>query len=254
MKNKSCATKDSCIFIIRIVLIASFILACIMAYAGLASAIPSGPTITVVSNETKQPASATLLNTTGGSITIMVLNATTQNLRWKAYVGNVSGTLTLDDADDNTLFDWSLTHVIGEVYATRQSGIINWSGINCSNETHITAEEKALNHTSQDDNITKTFDESTHQGFYIGTREILQNTCAAVHTYVNSSSQTSNFEEVVLYDGTNETNGKVVYATPLEQDQYGFDNNLYDFQMILPEVGLATWTSSTAYYFYVELT
>ena len=218
------------------------------------NAEPSGPTITFISNETKNPAAAALINTSGGSITMVILNGTTQNPRWKAYVGNITGTLTLDDANDNTIFDWTLTDVIGEIYATRTSSTINWSGVNCSNSTHIANENIALNHTNKDDNITATFDGTTHQGFFTGTREILANTCFSVHTYVNSTSQTANFEEIVLYDGTNETNGNIVYATPLEQDAYGFDNNTYDFQMIVPEVGLATWTSSTAYYFYAELT
>lgn len=236
--------------IINLVLIAIILSASIK----LISAEPSGPTITFISNETKQPASATRINTSGGSITTVILNGTTQNMRWKAYVGNVTGTLTLDDAYDNTLFDWSLTNVIGEIYTTRFGGTINWTGINCSNSTHISNEEKALNHTNKDDNITRTFDETKHSAFYAGTREILADTCFAVHTYVNSTNQSSNFEEVVLYDGTNETNGNIIYATPLEQDSYGFDNNTYDFQMIVPERGLATWSSSTAYYFYVELT
>ena len=217
-------------------------------------AVPSGPTITLISNETKQPSAARLINTTGGSITTMALNATTQNPRWKAYVGNVTGRLTLDDANDNTIFDWTLTNVIGEIYATRASISINWSGTNCSNSTHISNENLALNHTNKDDNITKTFNAQSHNGFYVGTREILANTCFSVRTYVNSTSQSSKFEEVLLYDGTNSSNGNMVYATPLEQDVYGFDNNTYDFQMIVPENGLPTWASSTAYYFYVELT
>lgn len=218
------------------------------------NAEPFGPTITFIANETKPVTEAVEINTSGGTITTVVLNSTSQNKRWKAYVGNVSGTLTLDDGDDNTIFDWSLTDVIGEIYATRSSGSINWTGINCSNATHVSNEEKALNHTNKDDNITKTFDDSTHAGFYAGTSLILPNTCFAVHTYVNSTSQDANFEEIILYDGTNETNGNIVYATPLEQDAYGFDNNTYDFQMILPEVALPTWTGSTSYYFYVELT
>lgn len=220
----------------------------------LVHAAPSGPVITFISNETKQPASARVINTTGGSITTMVLNATTQNPRWKAYVGNVTGALTLDDANDNTIFDWTLTNVVGEIYATRASASINWSGANCSNSTHISLEEKALNHSNKDDNITRTFNSQSHGGFYVGAREILPNTCFSVRTYVNSSTQSSNFEEIILYDGTNETNGNVVYATPLEQNAYGFDNNTYDFQMIVPENGLAAWSSSIAYYFYVELT
>ena len=220
----------------------------------LVYAVPSGPTITFISNETKQPSAARMINTTGGSITTMMLNATTQNPRWKAYVGNVTGSLTLDDANDNTIFDWTLTNVIGEIYATRASGNINWTGTNCSNSTHISNENFALNHTNKDDNITKTFNSQSHNGFFAGTREILANTCSSVRTYVNSTSQSARFEEVILYDGTNASNGNIIYATPLEQDSYGFDNSTYDFQMIVPENGLATWASSTAYYFYVELT
>jgi len=220
----------------------------------IAIAAPSGPTIVVISNETKQVASATVINTSGGTIATVYLNATTQNPRWKAYVGNVTGSLTLDDANDNTVFDWTLTSIIGEVYATRTADSINWTGINCSNSTHISNENIALNHTNKDDNITTTFNTQIHQDFFAGTREILQDTCFSVHTYVNSTSQTTNFEEIVLYDGTNETNGNIVYASPLEQDSYGFDNQTYDFQMILPENGLPGWKSSTAYYFYVELT
>jgi hypothetical protein len=214
---------------------------------------PSGPVVTFIANETKNLAASTLINTSGGSITTMVLNATSQNLRWKAYVGNVTGTLTLDDAADNSIFEWDITSITGEVYATRTSGTINWSGANCSNITHMELENLALNHTNIDDNITSTFDSSTHEGFFVGTSEILANTCFAVNTFVNSTSQTESFEEVVLYDGTNHTNGNLIYASPLEQDTYGFDNQTYDFQMIVPENGLATFTSSTAYYFYVEL-
>jgi hypothetical protein len=234
------------------ILIAVFMLLGII-FIENAIAAPSGPTITFIANETKNPSNAALINTSGGTITTVVLNATTQNPRWKAYVGNVTGSLTLDDADDNSLFDWTLTSVLGEVYATRFSGSINWTGTNCSNQTHIDLEQKALNQTNRDDNITTTFSDSTHDGFFVGTSEILADTCFAVHTYVNSTNQSDRFQEVILYDGTNETNGNIIYATPLEQDAYGFDNNTYDFQMIVPEIALPSWTGSTGYYFYVEL-
>jgi hypothetical protein len=65
-----------------------------------------------------------------------------------------------------------------------------------------------------------------------------------------------------LYDGTNLTDysAGVIYAALIENDVSGYngndpvDNTTYDFQMLVPEVGTDTWTSSTAYYFYVELT
>ena len=141
-----------------------WIFALILLGSTVAYAVPSGPVVTLIANETKQPGAATIINTTGGSITTIRLNATTQNLRWKAYVGNVTGSLVLDDAGDNTIFDWSLTTFVGEIYATRSSSTINWSGINCTNSTVLGLENVLLNHTNPDDNITKTFNSQTHQG------------------------------------------------------------------------------------------
>jgi hypothetical protein len=225
-----------------------------LAVISLVLAAPSGPTVTLIKNETATPDTAAIINTTGGSITTLTLNVTSQNYKWKAYVGNVSGTLVLADAQAYSLFDWTLTFVSGEVYATRTSAPINWTNINCSNTTHMYNENIALNHTGNpDDNITSTFDTSTHNEFYVGTRRVHQNTCFAIHTNVNNVSQSTSFEEVVLYDGSNATNGDIVFATTLEQNVLGYNNQSYDFQMIVPERGLAGWSSSTAYYFYAEL-
>jgi len=215
---------------------------------------PVGPIVSNNYSVTATPTSAAMINTTGGSITTMVFNVTAQNIRWKAYVGNVSGTLTLDDANNHTIFDWSLSNVAGEVYATRSSQAVSWSNLNCSNSTHIYNEEIAMNHTDIFDNISATFSAKKHDLFYIGTKQIGQDACYSIHTFVNSTNQSSNFEEVLLYDGTNSTNGHFVYSTMLEQNSQGFDNNYYDFQMIVPENGLSTWSSATPYYFYVELT
>lgn len=237
----------------KIVIKLMLIMILLVLLSPLVASLPSGPTINVIFNETKSPSAASMINTSGGTITTVFLNATTQNPRWKAYVGNVTGTMTLDDANDNTVFDWSLTRIQGEVYATRFSGSVNWSGINCSTTEQIEQENALMNHSYPDDNITATFDESTHGELYVGTRQILENTCSSLHTYVNSTSQASSFEEVVLNDGDDATSN-VVFATPLEDSVQGFDNSAYDFQMILPENGLPTYSSSTAYYFYVELT
>lgn len=215
----------------------------------LASAVPVGPTVVFNSSETSTPASAAMINTTGGSITTVVLNATSQNLRWKAYVGNVSGRLTLDDAGQSTIFDWTLAAVVGEVYATRSSDTISWAYVNCSNQSAIAGEEVALNHENNpDDNISATFSTQIHDDFYVGSRLINQNTCYSLHPYINDSSQSDYFEEILLDDGTN-----IVYASILEQDMFGFDNRTYDFQMIVPEDGSPGFSGSTGYYFYVEL-
>ena len=219
----------------------------------LAMAAPEGPTVTYINNQTNTPDAATVINTTGGSITTITLSATTQNIRWKAYVGNVSGTMTLEDASGSTIYNWATTYPNGEVYATRKETTVSWTNIACANLSHIENENRAINHTNLEDNITATFSSVVHDIFYVGTSAITSNSCRSVHTYVNSTAQSSLFEEVLLYDGTDDTNGNIVYASLLENNIYGFNNKTYDFQMIIPENGQLGWSSSTAYYFYVEL-
>ena len=213
-----------------------------------------GPTVTFVSNESRTENAASIINTTGGSITTVLLNATAQNQRWKAFVGNVTGSLTLDDANSYSIYDWSLGVVAGEVYATRSTQSILWTRINCSNVSHIRQEELAMNHTGPNDNISTTFNTQSHSGFLVGETSISANSCFSIRTYVNDTPQSTDFEELVLYDGNNNTNGSVIYTTLIENNVRGFNNKDYDFQMIVPENGGATWSSSTAYYFYVELT
>jgi len=219
--------------------------------------------ITHIKNETGLVTVATeYLNTTGGSITTMVLNATTQNLRWKAFVGNVTGTLTLDDAAGYTIFDWGESATVsGTIFATRSPNAINWDNINCTwwvtgdpnNRSVEEYENDQMNHTSPVDNLTATFKQQDHSQFYVHTTLIEADSCYSIHTYINDSPQSTDFEEILLYDGTNHTNGNIVYATILEQDLYGFDNETYDFQMIVPENGAQGFKSSTPYYFYTEL-
>jgi hypothetical protein len=214
---------------------------------------PSGVTIIPIRNETASANQAGMINISGGTITTINLNASTQDVRWKAFIGNVSGRMSLDDAAGATIYSWTLTSISGEVYATRYSGTINWTGVNCSNLTHISNEEVALGHTNRDDNITATFNLKNHTSFYVDVNPILNNTCRSIHTYVNSSAQNQKFDEVILYDGTNLTNGHIIYGTIIEHSIYGYNNRTYDFQMLVPERGEPSWQSATAYYFYVEL-
>ena len=248
-------------------------------------AVPSGPSVTVQGNTTKAVTNGTKINSSinttispGGYIFTVALTPTQQNLRWKGYVGNVTGTLTLDDANVQTLYSWTLTSVSGEVYATRASGTINWTGINCtwigdgqanstfgrlfSNRTIETNENQALSHISPDDNISATFTLTNHSAITVGSRTIGKNDCFAIQTYQNDAAQvfadsaTANFTEIILYDGAfNKTSGNVIYATFMHQDIRGYrTDSIHDFQLILPENAAVGFTSSTPYYFYVELT
>jgi len=212
---------------------------------------PSGVDITYNVTETKSPAPADYINTSGGTFTTLILSAETQNLRWKAYAGNVTGVLTLDDSGNYSIFQWTLTTITGEVYATRNNSV-TWSGIRCANESDIIAEEIALNHTtSHSDSINSTFSYKIHRSFYVGNVQINQSSCRSTFTWANDTAQTPSvdapFQEVLLEDGTN-----FIYSTFIDDNTQGFNFNKYDFQMIVAEKGVGNYPA-TPYYFYMEL-
>ncbi len=219
----------------------------------LVLAAPEGPSsINVTANRTKTATAAQMINVTGGNITAINLTAVIQDVKWKAFVGWIDGRFTLDDAGGQTIYDWTLSSITGEVYATRQSGSVTWGSIVCANTTTMEAENTALAHSSAQDNITATFSRAAlanHSAFVVSGTTISANSCnGTLNTYVSDASQNTDFEEVVLYDSAN-----IVYATILESDATGYDGSTYDFQMLVPDNGSATWTSKIAYYLYVEL-
>ena len=232
---------------------------CIVIFLSLVYAAPVGPSATLVESRTRAiPGNATINESTGGGyIYVHTFDVLEQNKRWKAYVGNVTGSLTLDDASGYTIYDWDLGTVTGEVYATRDIDTVNWTGITCANISHLTDEDSAMSHT-RIDSINNTFNGSSknHPAFLVGPIDIPQDDCYSILTYVNDTAQstTEYFPEIVLYDN----DSKIVYATKMENNLPGFDgannsvNNTYDFQILVPENGQSS-SSSIAYYFYVEL-
>jgi len=219
------------------------------------AANPDGvSSIDISANETKTATAGYTLNTSGGYITTFNITASLQNPRWKAFVGLVSGTFTLDDASGSTIYDWSLATTSGEIYATRNSSTISWADIQCANTTLMENENYLMNHSNAQDNITSTFNDSTHTSFVVASTTINSNSCPTLNTYQNSATQDAEFEEMILSDSTNFTlGGNLIYSTIIENTTLGFDGNSYDFQMLIPENGAAGFSSSTAYYLYVEL-
>lgn len=214
-------------------------------------AAPTGAELLDNVTETVAPTSAGSLTTAGGSFTTLVLNATTQTPRWKAYVGNATGTFTLRDALNASIYDWGQASMTGEVYVSRDSSP-EWASVECANETSIAAEESFLNHTATSiDSISSTFNESVHRGFWVGTERITNSDCYAIATYVNSTAQTpdenADFQEVLLQDAA----ASLIFTGLIDQDAQGYDNSLYDFQLIVPEDEFSS--TPTTYYFWLEL-
>jgi hypothetical protein len=199
---------------------------------------------------------------------------------WKAYVGNITGEYALQDASGNAIYDWTIATVTGELYATKEApsggsgyfdgGIPDWTAIQCANSTMITEEEAQFNHTTADeDSYSNTFLNGNNfnlTSFYAGEQQVTDTSviggvgdCYGAYMNVNNADQYTDWEEVVLTDGTYEDEGggdydyDVIYAALLENNANGFDNVPYDFQILLPEDAADRATTVTTYYFYIEL-
>jgi len=210
---------------------------------------PYGPSLISDSVETPDigDANGLLMNHTKGRVIRTVLNATQPNADWKGYVGNISGKLKLIDADNNTLFDWALTTLSGEIFATRTSSSPTWTSIACAVKADISTENTAVGHGAEIDNVSNTFNETSHKQIQVGGVTLSADACGFTqYTYKNNVAQEDNFSEVVLYDGSD-----IVYASVLQNDAIGYDGGVNDFQMIIPDnQDLAV---NLGYYFYVEL-
>ena len=234
-----------------------FCLIYVTMFFSLVKAVPQGPSsVAIDANETKGSVSAISLNISGGRIATVNISAENQNPRWKGFVGQVIGTFTLDDSTSSTLYDWTMTNVGGEVYATRNSSTPGWTNIRCANTSQTQNENYLMNHTNANDNITKTFNGTTHASFVVGAVTISANSCPTLNTYINNATQDTDFEEIVLTDNTNfsiSNYANLIYSTIIEANVAGFDSATYDFQMVVPEIGYDGFSGATAYYLYVEL-
>jgi len=217
---------------------------------GLVLADPTGPgTLNVTDNETYAgQTTGTEWDVEGGYISTINITATVQTENWKAFVGWMNGKFTLDDSSGSTIYDWTLSTISGEVYATRNSSSISWSSIGCATQGEVEAEDTTLEQ-SGDDKINTTFTKDGSAIEYtVAGETITAGSCYATSTFVDNATQSGEFEETILHDGAS-----IVYASVLEDNEDGFDENNYDFQMIVPENASETWDSSIPYYIYVEL-
>jgi hypothetical protein len=217
-----------------------------------ANAEPEGASVVNVSATQKNATTPDSRQDPKGSITTVQLTTTQQNIRWKAYVGNVSGTLVLRDADDYAIYEWpSGGSPSGRVFLT-MNDTVDWSTIRCANSTGISPFQTALGHGANAmDNVNNTFSSALHMGFSVGEIPIAQSTCPTTYTWVNDTAQTPStsalFQELLLMDNAY----KIVFTTIMNQDTTGYDNqSTYDFQAIVPDY---TGAAIARYYFYVEI-
>jgi hypothetical protein len=224
--------------------------------AAVAYGQPTGASnVHTLKSERKQPTAGASVPAQAGNVTELTINATSVTRSWQGYYGNVTGTLTLDDGAEQTLYQWDLVTPQGEIYAS-PAEISDWTTVKCFNytadasELNLTELEDSLNIDPTDvDGVNETFTVDFTGSFYVGSTLIdSDDGCKSTYTYVDDAPQSSSFIEVLLTDTTN-----IIYTALIEDDVQGFDSKPHDFQMLVGEDGHDGDTSTTLYYFYVEL-
>jgi hypothetical protein len=221
--------------------------------ANFAYSDATGASIVNVTNSTKTPANPQYNNGTRGVIHTVNLNSEQQDSKWKAYVGNVTTTFVLDDVNDYSIYQWTITSFTGQVYITRNESV-TWSNVRNATESNKTVEDTNLNHNSASaDSINRTFITKIHKTFLVGSNTIAANSSFATVTWQNDANHQLNesapFQEVLLSDGRN-----LIFTAFVENDKVGYrgDGTTYDFQAIVPDDATAS-NPNVRYYFYTEL-
>jgi len=221
----------------------------------LASAQQTGATVTNISHTTKGTVQPDSRNDSKGTINTVILTATQQDMKWKAYVGNVSSTFVLDDANDYSIYRWNMDSFAGQVYITRNNSI-TWGSVDCATAGNKVTEDSSIGHLSVSaDSVNRTFASQIHRNLTVGSKFIANDTCYSTATWQNSTqptlTKTIPFQEILLWDGSH-----MAYTTFVENDKAGYRNDTpsttYDFQAIVPDDGQAS-SSPLRYYFYLEL-
>jgi len=187
------------------------------------------------------------LGAQAGNVTQVTINGTAVTTSWQGFYGNITGNIILADAQGNNFYDWNISSPSGEVYASRSS-TVTWATINCSTTANITTEEAALGQAATDpDSVTNTFAATNHPSFLVGSRNMTG--CKTTKAYATGGVQGTGYWQILLNDNAN-----TVYTTVLDETpESGFNDLVWDFQLLVGENGKPGNEAATQYYFYVEL-
>jgi hypothetical protein len=248
-------------------------LACLINISLVLAVEPFGANVDNLTSTRAPSDNATGIPAIAGNVTELEITGYSLTQAWQGYFGNVSGTIMLADAGDNVMYNWSLASPQGEIYASTNNSI-EWNYIQCLNfssdgtygddtdnagntsqhGTNLTILEDMFGIASDDvDGVNETFIllGSGHDTFYTNNLEFSEGECRNTQVFSNAGlGEDGKFEEVLLYEPTTSS---VVFASLLNEDILGFDNNPHDFEMLVLENGHLTDTSTTTYYFWVEL-
>ena len=225
--------------------IAVLLLVAAITAAVYVTAEPTGPTdVQEGTPERREAVGPHETEAQAGNVTELDIEAISVTNYWQGYYGNITGSIVLANANNDTLYNWTIATPQGQIYASR-NGTIEWTGVGCMLQADIDAEDAELGSTGKTDSVNNTFSSQTHPAFSVGTTNINLDSCRS--TSVQGDGSGSVFYQVLLKESTDTT----IYTAIIDAETTGFDGGTYDFQMLVGEDG--TTAGSTTYYFYVEL-
>ena len=203
---------------------------------------------------------ANLTNVMAGNITEINLSAISTTKSWAGYYGEITGTLTLEDASGFVFYNWSAVEPKGEIYASPNTSV-TWTSIGCfeygAGITLETAEDWFGMQDDDADGINETFTDDSNTFFEVGSTDIAANTCPATNAFQNGAAVPGNFENVLLTDGA-----ALLFVTFIENDEadnaadiQGYNGATHDFQLLVAENGQSNGPDliATTYYFWAEI-
>lgn len=237
---------------------------------------PTGGSTSFIRSSTAPNDTAGSNNAIAGNVTEMNVFGYSTTQSWQGYYGNITGTIQLADGSDNVFYNWSLASPQGEIYASTNQ-TISWLNVQCFNftargnlSTGLTGETAGgtnvfgMNMSQLEtqygilwddvDGVNETFSllgAGTHDQFFTANLQFSGGECQNTRVFSASGGGVNDqFEEALLYEPST---GSVIFTSILDENVQGFDSAYHDFEMLVLENGHGTDTSTTTYYFFVEL-
>jgi hypothetical protein len=235
---------------------------------------PNGANVTKGESSTAPVSSAGSAPAQAGNVSELNVFGYSTTQTWQGYFGNVTGTIQLANSGNKVLYNWSQASPSGEVYASTNQTIY-WTNIQCFNfsatgaynnengnggttslyGTNLSQLESQFNINDSDvDGVNETFSfygAGTHNTFFTASKQFTEGQCRSTRVYDNTGTGINDkFEEVLLYEPQSTS---IIFTSLLNKDAMGFDDRTHDFEMLVLEDGHGSDTSTTPYYFYVEL-
>ncbi len=260
--------KEIILFASLLILIASFVAS--------DSAVPQGPNVINVTESGRYFNSSEPypIEAKAGNVTALTITHTRVTEAWQGYYGNITGTITLDDGVNETMYMWDIPDPKGEIYASNGSSV-DWPNVYCMNLSHkrpnngtgdttesgvifynINMTQIELNfgiNLTDKDGLNETFNDTytSTTGFEVGAVTIdVFDGCSLAHPFQDQGHNTQ-WKELLLTDNTS-----LIFTAILEEnvDSFKSGDETADFQLMVLENGhVGQEEQVTTYYFYVEI-